>query len=129
MTQSKRFAILAERPINQETFVEEWPEAGLMVTDSPHDPAPSLRIENGQVVTEIDGKAHVPTSTRLTTLLRTHGLDLVRWPRKRWQPTSQQLARMLVDINVSAAKVRRLGRWAVHPPSSATLCATSTCSK
>ena len=41
--------------INKETFVEAWAEAGLIVTDSPADPAPSLRIENGQIV-EMDGK-------------------------------------------------------------------------
>ena len=31
MTQSRRFALLAERDINKETFVEPWPEAGLIV--------------------------------------------------------------------------------------------------
>ena len=50
MARSRRFAILAERNINKETFVEPWAEAGLMVTDSPYDPATSLRLENGQVV-------------------------------------------------------------------------------
>jgi propanediol dehydratase large subunit len=44
MNHSRRFALLAERDINKETFVEPWPEAGLMVTDSPYDPQPSLRL-------------------------------------------------------------------------------------
>ena len=53
--QSRRFAILAERDINKETFVEPWPEAGLAVADSPLDPRPSLRVESGRVV-ELDGR-------------------------------------------------------------------------
>ena len=53
---SKRFQILADRDINKETFVEPWAEAGLIVTDSPYDPQPSLRIEGG-IVVELDGKA------------------------------------------------------------------------
>ena len=56
MSSSRRFAILAERDINKETFVEPWPEAGLIVTDSPYDPQPSLRLEAGRVV-EMDGKS------------------------------------------------------------------------
>ncbi len=48
MTRSRRFAALDERDINRETFVEPWPEAGLIVTDSPYDPAPSLRLEDGR---------------------------------------------------------------------------------
>ncbi len=47
MTQSRRFAALAKRDINRETFVDPWPEAGLTVVDSPYDPQPSLRIEDG----------------------------------------------------------------------------------
>ena len=47
MTSSRRFAILAERDINKETYVEPWAEAGLIVTDSPYDPQPSLRIAGG----------------------------------------------------------------------------------
>ncbi len=105
MTQSKRFAILAERPINQETFVEEWPEAGLMVTDSPYDPAPSLRIDNGQVV-KIDGKA-LADFDALDHFIAAHGLDR-SVAEEAMATDSQQIARMLVDINVSAAEVRRL---------------------
>ena len=54
MERSKRFDLLAQRDINKETYVEPWPEAGLIVADSPYDPQPSLIIEDGAVV-EIDG--------------------------------------------------------------------------
>ncbi|MCP5096506.1 MAG: hypothetical protein GY943_13215, partial [Chloroflexi bacterium] len=47
MERSKRFERLEQRDINKETFVNPWPEAGLIVADSPYDPQPSLKIENG----------------------------------------------------------------------------------
>jgi propanediol dehydratase large subunit len=105
MTQSHRFAILAERAINQETFVEEWPEAGLIVTDSPHDPQPSLRLENGQVV-EMDGRARAEFDA-LDLFIAEHALDLDVAEEAMAAP-SREIARMLVDINVSQQQVRRL---------------------
>ena len=53
---SKRFEALDARPVNQDGFVSEWPEVGLIAMDSPNDPKPSIRIEGGKVV-ELDGKA------------------------------------------------------------------------
>ena len=44
---SIRYQLLEQRDINKETFVEPWPEAGLIVADSPYDPAPSLVIADG----------------------------------------------------------------------------------
>ena len=74
MTGSRRFAILAERNINKETFVEPWAEAGLMVTDSPYDPAASLRLENGLVV-EMDGR-QVSDFDALDLFIAAHALNL-----------------------------------------------------
>ena len=102
---SKRYAVLAEREINKETFVEPWPEAGLIVADSPHDPAPSLRIENGRVV-ELDGRARADFDV-LDAFIADHFLDLAVAEDAMRTP-SMQIARMLVDINVTAAEVRRL---------------------
>lgn len=47
---SKRLDRLAQRPINRETFINPWPEVGLIAIDSPLDPSPSLEIEDGVVV-------------------------------------------------------------------------------
>lgn len=105
MSQSRRFALLAEREINQETYVEPWPEAGLVVVDSPFDPPPSLRVEGGQVV-EMDGKARADFDA-LDLFIAAHALDLDAAEEAMATP-SQTLARMLADINVSAATVRRL---------------------
>ena len=102
---SKRFAILAEREINQETFVEPWPEAGLIVTDSPYDPKPSLRIENGQVV-ELDGRPRAEFDM-LDIWIADHALNLTVAAEAMATP-AQQIARMLVDINFSQKEVRRL---------------------
>jgi propanediol dehydratase large subunit len=105
ITGSKRFAILAGRDINKETFVEPWPEAGLVVTDSPYDPQPGLRMQNGAVV-EMDGKARAQFDA-LDVFIADHGLDLAVAEETMATPACD-LARMLVDINVPAAAVRRL---------------------
>ncbi len=107
MPQSRRFALLAERDINQETFVDPWPEAGLMVVDSPFDPKPSLRMEQGQVV-EMDGKLR-PDFDALDLFIAAHALDLDAAEEAMATP-SQTLARLLADINVPAATVRRLAK-------------------
>ncbi len=105
MTESRRFAILAQRDINKETFVEPWAEAGLMVTDSPYDPQPSLRLENGQVV-EMDGKQRADFDA-IDWFIADHGLNLAAAEEAMATP-SLQIARMLADINIPRADVQRL---------------------
>ena len=56
MTGSKRFEKRAGRAVNKDSFVHEDAGLGLIVSDSPNDPRPSIRIEKGRVV-EIDGCA------------------------------------------------------------------------
>ncbi len=115
MTQSKRFALLAERDINKETFVEEWPDAGLVVADGPNDPQPSLTlppfpVEEGRgagvKVAEMDGKPREQFDM-LDTFIADHYLDLSVAGEAMVVP-SLQIARMLVDINVPAQDIRRL---------------------
>ncbi|NJN84341.1 MAG: propanediol dehydratase, partial [Caldilineaceae bacterium] len=107
MTQSRRFAILAERPINQETFVEPWPEAGLIVADSPFDPQPSLRIDEG-VVVEMDGKARADFDA-IDLFIADHALDLAVAEAAMATP-SQQIAHQLVDVNVPQSALRAIVR-------------------
>ncbi len=110
MTQSKRFALLAERDINKETFVEAWPDAGLIVADGPNDPQPSLILSPAgsqkKWVVEMDGKPREQFDA-LDTFIADHFLDLCVAEEAMDTP-SLQIARMLVDINVSAGAVRRL---------------------
>jgi propanediol dehydratase large subunit len=105
MPASKRFRALAERPIQNDSFVHEWPEVGLIVADSPNDPSPSLVLCHGAVV-EMDG---VPRETMdlLDLFIADHALDLAVAEEAMATP-SEHIARMLVDVNVPRGEVVRL---------------------
>ena len=60
---SKRFEVLDARPVNQDSYVTEWPEVGLIAMDGPNDPKPSIKIVNGEIV-ELDTAAHIWTNPR-----------------------------------------------------------------
>lgn len=105
MTHSGRFAVLAERNINKETFVEPWAEAGLMVADSPYDPIASLRLHEGQVI-EMDGRQRSDFDA-LDLFIANHALNLDVAEEAMSIP-AQQIARMLADINVPRQQVARL---------------------
>ncbi len=105
MRRSKRFAILDERPIHQDSFVHEWPEVGLIVSESPLDPRPGLALRQGRVI-EMDG---IPREKMdlLDLFIAEHALDLAVAPVAMGTP-SETIARMLVDVNVPRAEIIRL---------------------
>ncbi|MBN1877379.1 MAG: propanediol/glycerol family dehydratase large subunit [Anaerolineae bacterium] len=107
MNTSKRFETRSQRPINRETFIHPWPEVGLIVAESPYDPAPGLVIEKG-VVVEMDGVARADFDM-LDVFIAEHSLDLDVAAEAMATP-SLDIARMLVDINVSRDEVLRLTR-------------------
>ncbi len=102
MPRSKRFETLASRPVNQDGFVEEWPEVGLIAVGSPNDPKPSTRIENGRVV-DLDGKLRAEFDLN-DQFIADHAIDLEKVPRAMGMD-SVEIARMLVDINVPRDEV------------------------
>ena len=102
---SKRFELLAQRDINKETYVEPWPEAGLIVADSPYDPGPSLALEGGRVL-EMDGLPAAEFDA-LDRFIVSHALDLDVAAEAMALP-SEAYARMLADINVPRAEIARL---------------------
>jgi propanediol dehydratase large subunit len=102
---SKRFERLAGRPINRETFIKPWPEVGLITMDSPLDPSPNLKIEDG-VVVEMDG-ARREEFDLLDHFIATHALNLDVAQRAMNTP-SREIARALVDINVPRATILEL---------------------
>ncbi len=102
---SKRFELLSKRDINKETYVEPWPEAGLVVADSPYDPQPSLRIAGGRVA-EMDGLAAADFDS-LDRFIVAHALDLHIAETAMALP-SREYARMLADINVPRIEIARL---------------------
>ena len=105
MHRSRRFQLLEQRDINRETFVEPWPEAGLIVADSPADPQPSLRMESGLVI-ELDRRPRSEFDI-LDTFIADHGIDL-RVAEAAMAIPSVDIARQLVDINVPRAEILRL---------------------
>ena len=102
---SKRFEKLAGRPINRETFIKPWPEIGLIAMDSPLDPSPSLKIEDG-VVVEMDGVRREEFDL-IDHFIARHALKLEAAERAMNKP-SREIARMLVDINVPRATILEL---------------------
>ncbi|MDO5115157.1 MAG: propanediol/glycerol family dehydratase large subunit [Synergistaceae bacterium] len=99
---SKRFEALAARPVNKDGFVQEWPEVGLIAMNSPFDPKPSIKIENG-VVTELDGKARAEFDM-LDSFIADHAINLDGAERVMAMD-SLDIARKLVDINVSRKEI------------------------
>jgi len=97
---SKRFEVLDARPVNQDGYVTEWPEVGLIAMDGPNDPKPSIRIEDGKVV-ELDGKSRAEFDM-LDTFIAEYGINLERAVEVNAMD-SVQLAHMLCDINVPRA--------------------------
>ncbi len=97
---SKRFEVLDARPVNQDGYVSEWPEVGLIAMDGPNDPKPSIRIEGGKVV-ELDGKSRAEFDM-LDTFIADYGINLDKAAEVNAMD-SVQLAHMLCDINVPRA--------------------------
>ncbi|EAG8240874.1 propanediol/glycerol family dehydratase large subunit [Listeria monocytogenes] len=99
---SKRFEELAKRPVNQDGFVKEWIEEGLIAMESPNDPKPSIKIENGKVV-EMDSKK-LADFDLIDHFITKYGVDLSR-AEEVMQMDSVKLANMLCDPNVPREKI------------------------
>ena len=99
---SKRFEYLDQRPVNQDGYVKEWAEVGLIAMNSPFDPKPSIKIENG-VVVEMDGKTR-DKFDMLDVFIADYAIDLDR-AEEAMAKDSLEIARMLVDINVTRDEV------------------------
>lgn len=99
---SKRFEALANRPVNKDGFVKEWAEVGLIAMNSPFDPKPSIRIENG-VVTELDSRKRSEFDL-LDYWIADYAIELSN-AEKVMAMDSKKIAHMLVDINVPRAQM------------------------
>lgn len=102
---SKRFQVLAERPVNQDGFVEEWSEVGLIAMNSPNDPKPSIKIENGKVI-ELDGKKRQDFDM-IDRFVADYAINLEN-AEKVMNMNSQELAKMLCDVNVPRREIVKL---------------------
>ena len=86
-------------------FIKPWPEVGLIAMDSPLDPSPSLKLEDG-VVAEMDGTRREEFDL-IDHFIATQTLNLDVAERAMSTP-SRDIARMLVDINVPRATILEL---------------------
>ncbi|MBT0774073.1 propanediol/glycerol family dehydratase large subunit [Kineosporia sp. J2-2] len=104
---SLRNQILEDRPVNQDGFVQEWPEVGMVAMDSEFDPRPSIRIENGRVA-EMDGRERADFDF-LDQFIADHAID-VDAAERAMALGPGTVARMLVDPNVTRDEVLRTAR-------------------
>jgi len=102
---SKRFEALDARPVNQDGYVTEWPEVGLIAVAAPADPKPSIKIENGLVV-EMDGKKRADFDM-LDTFIADYGIRLDNAERVN-ATDSLELAQKMVDFRVPRSEVVKL---------------------
>ena len=101
----KRFEVLADRPVNKDGFIKEWVDVGLVAMDSPNDPKPSIKIENG-VIVELDGKRR-DDFDMIDYAIADYCIDK-SVAEEAMAIDSLKFARMLVDINVPRAELVRL---------------------
>lgn len=101
----KRFEVLAKRAVNKDGFIKEWIDVGLVAMESPNDPTPGIKIENGKVV-EMDGKRREEFDM-IDIWITEHCID-VRVAEEAMALDSLEIARMLVDINVPRDDIVRL---------------------
>lgn len=102
MKKSKRIETLDKRPVNLDGFINEWPEMGFVAMSSPYDPKPSVRVVNGQIV-ELDGKNRDEFDF-IDQFIADYAIDIGR-TQSSMAVSSLQIAKMIVDINVSRKDV------------------------
>ncbi len=101
----KRFEVLAERAVNQDGFIKEWIDVGLVAMESPNDPTPDIKIANGTVL-EMDGKRRKEFDM-IDIWIADHCIDTAV-AEEAMAIDSLEIARMLVDISVPRTEIVRL---------------------
>ncbi len=104
---SKRFAARERRDLHHEQLVTPMPELGLVAANGPNDPVPEVTVVDG-VVTRMDGRDAADFDV-IDRFVVAHGLDL-DVAQEAMALDDTLLARMLVDVSVSRAKLVRLSR-------------------
>ena len=105
MERSKRIQALDARPVNKDGFIDEWPEMGFMAMNSPYDPEPSVRVENG-VIMELDGKARADFDF-LDQFIADYAIRADRAEASMSIP-SLEIARKIVDIQTPRQEILRI---------------------
>lgn len=105
MKRSKRFEKLEKMPINEDGFSYEWPEVGLIAMESPYDPVPSVKVEDG-VIVEMDGIKREDFDS-LDKFIADYGIDVAN-AEASMAIDSLEIARMLVDIHVPREEIVKI---------------------
>jgi propanediol dehydratase large subunit len=105
MKRSKRFEVLEKRPVNLDGFSNEWMEVGLIAMESPNDPKPGIRIENGKIA-EMDGKAREDFDS-IDLFIADYGINTT-YAEEAMKLDSLAVAKMLVDIHVSREEIIKI---------------------
>ncbi|MEE9177257.1 MAG: propanediol/glycerol family dehydratase large subunit, partial [Acidimicrobiia bacterium] len=107
MTAKTRAAERLARALRLESLISPDPSLGLVAMESPNDPTPSLVIDDG-IVIELDSKASNDFDL-IDRFVVAHGLDL-EIAQTAMPLLDIELARMLVDIDVSREALVKLSR-------------------
>src|SRR5262245_43036773 len=102
---SRRFQARAQREINKDSFIHEWPEKGLILFESPNDPSPQIKVKEGRIV-ELDGKPEAEFDL-LDRFIANYAID-ASIAEECMATDSLALARFLADFNVPRQEVLRL---------------------
>lgn len=99
---SARTEILEDRPVQLDGFVEEWPEVGMIAMESPYDPEPSIRVDDG-VIVEMDGRERADFDF-IDQFIADHAIN-VDVAEDAMARDARDIAMMLVDPHVSRDEV------------------------
>ncbi len=102
---SRRSAFFETRAISRDVVVPEYPELGLIAFDSPNDPKPSVRVEDGRIV-EIDGRSEADFDL-IDAFLATHGINPMV-AEEAMALDDIAFARMLCSHDVPRTEILRL---------------------
>src|SRR5262245_30482983 len=105
MNPSKRFESRSGRDINKDSFIHEWPETGLILFNSPNDPAAQIRIVDGRI-TELDGKTEAHFDW-IDQFIAHYAIDPAQ-AEKSMATDSLTIARLLVDFRSPREEVVKI---------------------
>ena len=100
-----RYDLWDERHLSLDRFAVEDPENGFCASASPHDPKPSLIIEDGRII-EMDG-VQASEFDMIDEFIARHYFDLTI-TEEAMTIDSRAFARMLVDVDVPRARLVKL---------------------
>lgn len=105
MKRSKRFEILDKRPINQDGYINEWPEKGFIAMNSPLDPKPSVEVRSN-TITRMDGKSREEFDF-IDQFIADYAID-IELTEEMMAMDSLDIARKLVDIHIKREEIIKI---------------------